>query len=117
MQFRDRYCPLTDELGYQWKSYLPTPPFPGYVSGHAATCTAGSDALASFFGTDTIPGGPLTFTIPKGGSFFEPYCPVGSACYKKCSIDPRFDSTNSFTPQQDFTLVCTLAPDWIESGV
>jgi membrane-associated phospholipid phosphatase len=32
-----------------WAPLLPTPPFPGYVSGHAATSGAASTVLARFF--------------------------------------------------------------------
>ena len=32
-----------------WLSYIATPPFPSYVSGHATTSGAASTVLASFF--------------------------------------------------------------------
>jgi hypothetical protein len=36
-------------LDPQWLSYVPTPPFPAYVSGHSTTSAAASDVLAAFF--------------------------------------------------------------------
>jgi membrane-associated phospholipid phosphatase len=38
-----------------WQPLLETPPFPSYTSGHSTFSGAGAAALASFFGTDTIP--------------------------------------------------------------
>jgi membrane-associated phospholipid phosphatase len=32
-----------------WLSYIPTPPFPSYVSGHSTTSAAASEVLAAFF--------------------------------------------------------------------
>jgi PAP2 superfamily protein len=32
-----------------WLSYLPTPPFPSYVSGHSSTSGAASEVLAAYF--------------------------------------------------------------------
>jgi hypothetical protein len=37
-----------------------TPPFPAYSSGHATFGAAAFGAMAGFFGSDAIPGGPLT---------------------------------------------------------
>lgn len=37
-------------LGHEgWTPLLPTPPFPGYVSGHATFSAAGAETLAAFF--------------------------------------------------------------------
>jgi hypothetical protein len=38
-----------------WSSYLVTPPFPDYVSGHSTFSAAASVVLALFFGSDAIP--------------------------------------------------------------
>ena len=38
-----------------WSSFIPTPPFPDYVSGHSTFSGAASRVLALFYGTDTIP--------------------------------------------------------------
>lgn len=38
-----------------WSSYIPTPPFPTYTSGHSTFSGSSSRILASFFGTDAIP--------------------------------------------------------------
>jgi hypothetical protein len=41
------------ELDPDWLSYITTPPFPSYVSGHATTSGAASEALAHFFPDNT----------------------------------------------------------------
>jgi len=40
--------------GATWSSYLVTPPFPDYVSGHSTFSGAASTVLAMFYGTDYI---------------------------------------------------------------
>lgn len=37
-----------------WSSYIPTPPFPDYTSGHSTFSAAASKVLELFFGTDGI---------------------------------------------------------------
>jgi hypothetical protein len=38
-----------------WSSFIATPPFPDYVSGHSTFSGAASTVLALFYGTDSIP--------------------------------------------------------------
>jgi membrane-associated phospholipid phosphatase len=38
-----------------WSSFIVTPPFPDYVSGHSAFSAAAATVLALFYGTDDIP--------------------------------------------------------------
>lgn len=38
-----------------WSSFIATPPFPDYVSGHSTFSGAAATVLASFYGTDQIP--------------------------------------------------------------
>ncbi len=38
-----------------WSSFIVTPPFPDYVSGHSTFSGAGATVLAMFYGTDNIP--------------------------------------------------------------
>jgi hypothetical protein len=38
-----------------WSSFIVTPPFPDYISGHSTFSGAASTVLARFYGTDTIP--------------------------------------------------------------
>jgi hypothetical protein len=38
-----------------WRSFIVTPPFPDYVSGHSTFSGAASTVLAMFYGTDDIP--------------------------------------------------------------
>lgn len=37
-----------------WQSYIPTPPFPAYVSGHSVFGAASCSMMAAFFGSDKI---------------------------------------------------------------
>ncbi len=37
-----------------WQSFIATPPFPDYVSGHSTFSGAGATVLASFYGTDDL---------------------------------------------------------------
>ena len=37
------------ELDPNWLSYIVTPPFPSYVSGHSTTSGAASELLSAFF--------------------------------------------------------------------
>jgi hypothetical protein len=43
-----------------WLSFIPTPPFPTYTSGHSTFSGAAAAVLADFFGTDNI-----SFTLPS----------------------------------------------------
>lgn len=43
-----------------WSSFVVTPPFPAYTSGHSSFSGAAAGVLAAFFGTDDI-----TFTLPS----------------------------------------------------
>jgi membrane-associated phospholipid phosphatase len=43
-----------------WSSFLITPPFPAYTSGHSTFSGAGAAVLAGFFGTDNI-----SFVLPS----------------------------------------------------
>jgi hypothetical protein len=52
-----------------WRSYIPTPPFADYVSGHSAFSAASAEILRSFTGSDHY-GGQVT--TPAGGSRVEP---------------------------------------------
>ncbi len=38
-----------------WSSFIATPPFPDYVSGHSAFSAAAAAVLGLFYGTDEIP--------------------------------------------------------------
>jgi hypothetical protein len=53
----------------QFRSYIPTPPFPDYVSGHSTFSAAGAQVLRSFTGSDVL---SLTVTFGVGTSFVEP---------------------------------------------
>jgi hypothetical protein len=51
-----------------FRSYLPTPPFPGFVSGHSAFSAAAAEILKRFTGSDAFGG---SFTAAPGSSLIE----------------------------------------------
>jgi hypothetical protein len=53
----------------QFRSYIPTPPFPDYVSGHSTFSAAAAQVIRTFTGSDTL---NLTSTFAAGSSFVEP---------------------------------------------
>lgn len=53
----------------QWRSYIDTPPFSEYVSGHSTFSAASAEILRSFTGSDAF-GGSVTFAA--GSSAIEP---------------------------------------------
>ena len=55
--------------GENWRSYIPTPPFSEYVSGHSTFSSASAEILRLFTGSDTF-GGSVTFAA--GTSPIEP---------------------------------------------
>jgi vanadium-dependent haloperoxidase-like protein len=55
--------------GEQFRSYIPTPPFPDYVSGHSTFSAASAQVLRSFTGSDAL---NLTVVFAAGTSFVEP---------------------------------------------
>jgi len=50
------------EADEAWSSFIPTPPFPEYTSGHSTFSRSSATILAGFFGTDAVP-----FTAPSDG--------------------------------------------------
>ena len=54
--------------GKDFRSYLPTPPFAGYVSGHSAFSAAGAEILKRFAGSDQF---GESFTAEPGTSLIE----------------------------------------------
>ena len=55
--------------GGTWHSYLPTPAFAEYVSGHSTFSAAGAYILAQVVGSDTFGN---SYTVPAGSSLVEP---------------------------------------------
>jgi hypothetical protein len=51
-----------------FRSYLPTPPFPGFVSGHSAFSAAAAEILKRFTGSDNF---GQSFTADAGSSIIE----------------------------------------------
>ncbi len=55
--------------GSQFRSYIPTPPFAEYLSGHSTFSAASAEILASFTGSDAL---GLSVTFAAGSSTIEP---------------------------------------------
>jgi hypothetical protein len=55
--------------GLQFRSYIPTPPFAEYVSGHSTFSAAGAEILSAVTGSDRL---ELSVTFQAGSSFIEP---------------------------------------------
>jgi hypothetical protein len=55
--------------GNQFRSYIPTPPFAEYVSGHSAFSAASAEILSAFTGSDLL---GLSVTLASGSSIIEP---------------------------------------------
>jgi len=55
---------------YQPKSFI-TPPFPGFVSGHAAISHAAAEVLTLLTGDAYFPGGLGTYTVPANSQFLR----------------------------------------------
>jgi hypothetical protein len=53
----------------EFRSYIPTPPFPDYVSGHSTFSAAAAQVIRSFAGSDSL---GLTVNFAAGSSFVEP---------------------------------------------
>ncbi len=70
-------CEGTKDIeGENWTSYIPTPPFAEYVSGHSTFSAATEEVLCSFLGSGKY---GEAVTIPKGGSRIEPGCTPAEA--------------------------------------
>jgi hypothetical protein len=54
----------------RFQSYIPTPSFPDYVSGHSTFSAAAGRVLRLFTGSDSL---NLSATIAAGDSFVEPH--------------------------------------------
>lgn len=52
-----------------FRSYLPTPPFGGYISGHSAFSASAAEVLKRFTGSDSF---GASFTAEPGSSIIEP---------------------------------------------
>ena len=55
--------------GARFRSYIPTPPFAEYVSGHSTFSAASAEILALFTGSDRF---GFSVAFPPGSSFVEP---------------------------------------------
>jgi hypothetical protein len=66
---------MADEwVPYQLEGFV-TPPFPGFVSGHATFARSAAEALTGYTGTQFFPGGLGEFELPQGSNFLNEYGP------------------------------------------
>src|SRR5262249_43722369 len=56
-----------------WTSFLGTPPFPSYVSGHSGHSAAAAAVLAAYFGTDDVPFTLSTDSLPGVTRSYESF--------------------------------------------
>lgn len=95
---------LTEETG-SWRSYLQTPPFPGYTSGHSAVAAAGARVLERFFAGEELMGANCHMT-KAGMSVIEPRIEKGLPGYIPGVTDVPNSGPNSegFSPAEDVTI-------------
>eukprot|EP00178_Gracilaria_changii_P025359 TRINITY_DN78156_c0_g1_i1.p1 TRINITY_DN78156_c0_g1~~TRINITY_DN78156_c0_g1_i1.p1 ORF type:complete len:507 (-),score=64.16 TRINITY_DN78156_c0_g1_i1:743-2263(-) len=96
--------PLGKEDG-QWRSYLQTPPFPGYTSGHSAVAAAGARVLGHFFEGER-PLGANCHMTKAGMSVIEPRIEKGSPGYEAglTDVPNRGPRSEGFSPADDVTI-------------
>lgn len=96
--------PLRD--GERWGSYLQTPDFPGYTSGHAAVAAAGVRALARYFGRGSAPRAANCGRVPAGGSVREPRLEKGAPGHVAGVTDVanRGPRSPGYAPAADVTI-------------
>jgi membrane-associated phospholipid phosphatase len=56
-----------------WNSYLTTPPFPDYISGHSTFSAAAAKILALFYGSDDIPFTTRSDSVPGATRSFPSF--------------------------------------------
>lgn len=96
--------PLGD--GQRWGSYLQTPGFPGYTSGHSAVAAAGSRSLALFLGPSSAPAAANCGLVKAGTSAREPRVEKGALGYVEGVTDVanRGPGTPGYSPAANVTL-------------
>jgi hypothetical protein len=57
----------------EWSSFITTPPFPDYVSGHSTFSGAAATVLAGFFGTDEVPFTAFSDALPSAMRTFNSF--------------------------------------------
>jgi hypothetical protein len=67
--WRGPYLGTGSIQGETWRSYIPTPNFPEYTSGHSTFSAAAAAVLKDFRGSDAL---NASATVAKGSSFVEP---------------------------------------------
>lgn len=88
----------------KWRSYLQTPPFPGYVSGHSSAAGAGAYVLEQMFKDG--PKGANCYTVKTGMSKTEPRIEKGAMGYIAgvTNVPNRGMGTVGFSPRNDTTI-------------
>ncbi|GAB0490784.1 hypothetical protein MMPV_002022 [Pyropia vietnamensis] len=89
----------------RWRTYLATPPHPGYMSGSTAAAAAGTEVLARALGDDA-PRTANCQTLPAGGSAIEPRVDVGGRGYISgvSDVPNSGPATVGYSPARDATI-------------
>lgn len=97
---------VNGEDGETWRPYLQTPPFPGWVSGHATVAAAGAEVMEAWFGGEGGVRGANCKTVGKGKSKFEPMVLKGAAGWVRGVTDvPNTGSASvGYSPAEDVTI-------------
>lgn len=92
------------ENGKLWNSYLATPPFPGYPSGHAAVSSAGTEVLSMYLG-DT-PESANCYVRQAGHSEIEPKIENGTFGFVDgvTNVPNTGPGTVGYSPASDVTI-------------
>lgn len=89
----------------RWRSYIQTPPFPGYISGHTSVAGAGAEVLRMFFKGGT-PKAANCFIRMAGESLTEPRIRAGEAGHIAgvTDVPSRGFKTMGFSPAKQVTV-------------
>lgn len=96
-----------------WSSFIATPPFPDYVSGHSTFSGAAAAVLAAFYGTDAVP-----FTT---GSDFLPGVtrsfPGFAAAAAEAAISRLYGGIHTRSANQDGLTAGIALGEWVFANV
>jgi hypothetical protein len=100
------------EPGLNWMSFIVTPPFPDYVSGHSTFSGAAATVLALFYRTEDLP-----FTI---GSDFLPGVyrsfPTCLAAAEEAAVSRLYGGIHFRSANEDGLQAGISIGDWTDSG-
>lgn len=96
---------FSSEGKMRWQSYISTPPFPGYISGHTSVAGAGMEVLRRFF-ADGAPRAANCFVRRRGESVMEPRIRAGEKGFMRgvTNVANRGPGTMGFSPGKKVTV-------------